>query len=394
MLGRYFPLLTRPLATAKAQVKLFTPGPLNTTETVKQAMMYDYGSRDPDFGRIVEEIKLRLLRIAGVSPREYAAVVVQGSGTFAVEATLGTAFPRKNEGTKAVLIASNGAYGERMAKICDYLRINYTVLRYSDTEIVTPDGVKQALQANSHTSHLAVVHSETTSGLINPVAEIAEAARAINPDICVIVDMVSCFGAIPLDLTRHHIDYIVSSSNKMIQGVPGFAFVIAKLSKLQQCKGNARSLALDLFDQWDYQLSNPGQFRFTPPTHVLSAFYQALLEHEKEGGSEARAARYSANQRLLSSEMQKLGFQLYIQPPHQGCIITTFVQPTHPNYSFQQLYDFLASRGIVIYPGKLSKSPSFRLGSIGELYPSDMQECVTQIKAAFQQMNVPLPLSN
>jgi 2-aminoethylphosphonate-pyruvate transaminase len=305
-------------------------------------MLYDYGSRDPDFGRMVEDIKLRLLRVAGVNPRDYAAVIVQGSGSFGVEATLGTAFPKGNVGNKGVMVAANGAYGERMIKMCGYMSIKHTILRYADNEIVTPDGVKQALIANPHISHLAVVHSETTSGLLNPIADIAAAAREVNPDISLIVDMVSCFGAIPLDLVQHHIDYIISSSNKMIQGVPGFAFVIAKLGKLQQCKGNARSLSLDLFDQWDYQLNNPGQFRFTPPTHVLSAFYQALLEHEKEGGVQARAARYYANQQLLSTEMQKLGFQLYIQPQYQGCVITTFLEPKHPNYDFKRMYDFLA----------------------------------------------------
>lgn len=355
-------------------------------------MLYDFGSRDPDFGRIVESIKLRLLKIANVNPRDYASIIVQGSGTFAVEATIGTAFPQRSEFERAMLIAANGAYGERMVRICETLGINHHVLRYSDYEVVNPADVKRMLREHPNVSHVAMVHSETTSGLLNPCADISDAVHQVNPEVSVIVDMMSSFGAVHLDMIDHHIDYIVSSSNKMLQGVPGFAFVIAKLNKLRQCKGNSRSLGLDLFEQWDYQLSNPGQFRFTPPTHVISAFYQALMEHQQEGGVQARGERYFNNQRILSSEMQKLGFKLYVDPKHQGCVITTFLEPKHPKFNFKKMYDYLASRGIVIYPGKLSKAPSFRLGSIGDLHTEDMLKCIENIKEAFKFMGVPLPL--
>ena len=378
--------------TRKSQVKLFTPGPLNTTRSVKEAMLYDFGSRDPDFGRIVEDIKLRLLKTAKVNPRDFASIIVQGSGTFAVEATLGTAFPQRSDYDRSLLICANGAYGERMVKICQILGINHTVLRYADYEIVQTADVKQALRENPGVSHFAMVHSETTSGLLNPCADIADAVHQVNPSISVVVDMMSSFGAVHLDMIDHNIDYLVSSSNKMLQGVPGFAFVIARLSKLRQCKGNSRSLGLDLYEQWDYQLSNPGQFRFTPPTHVISAFYEALLEHEQEGGVKARGERYYNNQRILSTEMQKLGFKLYVDPKHQGCVITTFLEPKHPKFNFKAMYDYLATRGIVIYPGKLSKAPSFRLGSIGDLHAEDMIHCIENIKDAFKFMGVPLPL--
>lgn len=381
--------------TNKPQVKLFTPGPLNTSQAVKEAMLYDFGSRDPDFGKIVEDIKLKLLKVAGVSEKDYATVLVQGSGTFAVEAALGTAFPRmshEDRKHKKMLIVANGAYGERQVKICEVLDIPHIVLRYSDAEVVRADDVLRTLQEHPTISHVSIVHSETTTGLLNPVEEIGQAVHELNPRTIFIVDGMSSFGAVHLDMYRSYTHYLISSSNKMIQGVPGFAFVICKLNHLRQCKGNSRSLSLDLFDQYDYQLQNPGQFRFTPPTHVFSAFYQALAEHEKEGGWKARGERYRENQRILSEEMRKLGFKLYIEPKDQGLIITTFLQPSHPKFNFKTLYDYLAERNIVIYPGKLSKAPSFRLGNIGELYPKDMYECLDKLKEAFDFMGVPLPI--
>lgn len=389
VLLRNFAIVTKP------QVKLFTPGPLNTSRAVKESMLYDFGSRDPDFGRIVEDIKVKLLKMADVDSKEYAAVLVQGNGTYAVEACLGTAFPRIESGdrSKRMLVIANGAYGERQVKICEVLGIPHVVLRYSDSELVNPQDIKRVLTEHPQISHVSVVHSETTTGILNPCLEIGKAVHAHNPNLIYIVDGMSSFGAVHLDLHAAHVNYLISSSNKMIQGVPGFAFVISKLSNLLQTQGNSRSLSLDLYDQYDYQLSNPGQFRFTPPTHVMIAFYQALIEHEQEGGVKARGERYFNNQRILSEEMRKLGFKLYVDPKNQGCCITTFLQPNHHKFNFKTLYDYLAERNIVIYPGKLSKAPSFRLGNIGELYAADMYECINNLKQGFEFMGVPLPLN-
>ncbi|OMJ68358.1 hypothetical protein SteCoe_34215 [Stentor coeruleus] len=397
MLGRLTGLVRLFAITTKPQVKLFTPGPLNTSKLVKDAMIYDFGSRDPDFGRIVEEIKLKLLKVAAVSEKDYATVIVQGNGTYAVEAALGTCFPRlsaEEKKTKKMLIVANGSYGERQVKICEVLDIPHAVLRYSDAETARAEDICRMLQEHPTISHVSIVHSETTTGLLNPVEEIGQAIHELSPRTIFIVDGMSSFGAVHLDMYRSYTHYLISSSNKMIQGVPGFAFVISKLSHLRQCKGNSRSLGLDLFDQYDYQLQNPGQFRFTPPTHVIAAFYQALLEHEQEGGVKARGERYRQNQKILSDEMTKMGFKLYIDPKDQGLIITTFLQPNHPRFNFKTLYDYLAERNIVIYPGKLSKAPSFRLGNIGELYAQDMHECIDKIKEAFGHMGIPLPLKD
>lgn len=385
-------LVLRNYLANKPQVKLFTPGPLNTTATVKQAMLYDFGSRDPEFGKLIEDIKLKLLKIANVNPKDYSTVLLQGSGTFAVEACLGTSFPRIHR-DQHMLVVANGMYGERQVRICDILGIPHKDLRYMDSEVVSPEDVRQKLIGNPSISHVSVVHSETTSGLLNPIDAIGKVVHAHNPNLTFIVDAMSSFGAQHIDMNESHIHYLVSSSNKMLQGVPGFAYVIAKTAKLIKTRGNSRSLSLDLFDQWDYQLNNPGQFRFTPPTHVLASFSQALFEFESEGGVKARHARYCNNQRILSEEMRKLGFELYIDPSIQGNVITTFVQPKHPNFSFPVLYNYLAQRQIVIYPGKLSSAPSFRLGSIGELGEEDMRECIEKIKEAFASMQIELPLT-
>jgi len=386
--------LFRSLITLKPQVKLFTPGPLNTTKSVKEAMLYDFGSRDPDFGRIIEEIKLKLLATANVSPKDYATVIVQGNGTYAVESALGSAFPRlaETDRSKTMLVVANGAYGERMVNICEVLKIRHMVLRYADDEPADTADIVRTLREHPTIAHVAIVHSETTTGLLNPAAEIGRAIHAHNPEITYLVDMMSSFGAIHLDPVENHIHYLISSSNKMLQGVPGFAFVLAKLAKLRQTKGNSRSLALDLYEQWDYQVSNPGQFRFTPPTHVLSAFYQAMLEFEAEGGVAARGQRYFNNQRVVSEMMQKMGFKLYINPKHQGCVITTFLEPKHPRFNFKTLYDYLAANNLVIYPGKLPKVPSFRIGNIGDLDEADMRQCMSMIRDAFNYMGIELPL--
>ena len=379
----------------KPQVKLFTPGPLNTSQTVKEAMIYDYGSRDPDFGNIVENIKTRLLRIAKVPSDLYAAVLVQGSGSFAVEATMATAFPRDKEYTKnkKMLIASNGAYGERMVKICVYTNIPHDVITFKDNEPVDPNIISAKIANDPTISHVSLVHSETTAGLLNPIEDIGKAIHETNPDVQYIVDTMSSFGGVPIDMQKSYIDYLVSSSNKMLQGVPGIAYAICKIYRLKDTKGNARSLCLDLYDQWDYQLLNPGQFRFTPPTHVLAAFDQAMNEFEAEGGVEARSARYFGNQKLLSEKMRELGFELYVDPKHQGACLTTFLEPDHPNYDFKKFYNYLTDREFVIYPGKLSQYPTFRLGNIGEIYESDILALIENIKGAFEELKIDLPLT-
>ena len=381
--------LNRKLITLKPQVKLFTPGPLNVTDNVRKAMQYDYGAQHSDFKQMVLEIKQKLISIAGVSSEEYCAVLMEGSGTYCVEAVLGTCIARNSE---RFLILSNGAYGERQCKICEYYKIPYKVLRYSDDQAVNPEDVYLALKESPKVTHVSTVHSETTTGLLNPIEEIGQAIHEHNPEIVYAVDAMSSFGGVPIDLEKSGCSYLVSSSNKLLQGVPGFAFALCKLDKLTKSKANARSSCLDLYEQFTQQQA--GEFRFDPPTHTLAGFLEALKEHEEEGGVAARYHRYRTNQSILSEEMTKLGFELYVSPEIQGVAITTFLQPKHPNFDFWKFYNYLASQNLVIYPGKLSKAPSFRLGSIGDLHSQDMHYLVDKVKEAFEEMDVPLPLSN
>ncbi len=358
---------------------LFTPGPLTTSATVKQAMLRDAGSRDPAFIDTVRSIRRRLLEVAGVSPVDYTAVLVQGSGTFGIESVIGSAVPRDGK----LLVVANGAYGERIARIASVLAIPATVLRFPEDAPIEASAVRSALEADPALTSVAVVHCETTTGLLNPVEEIGRAAAAAGCGF--IVDAMSSFGAVPVDFRAAGIDYLVSSANKCIEGVPGFSFVIARTAALLATEGYARSLSLDLLDQWN-GLERDGQFRFTPPTHALLAFSQALRELEAEGGVPGRAARYSANQRTLVEGMRAMGFREYLPPERQSHIITSFHYPSSPAFRFDEFYGRLSDRGYIIYPGKLSRVGCFRIGTIGRIFEADVRALLAAVRETLAEM--------
>jgi 2-aminoethylphosphonate-pyruvate transaminase len=365
---------------------LFTPGPLNTSETVKQAMLRDVGSRDKEFINLLREIRRRLLELGGVSQAKgFEAVLVQGSGTFGIESVLSSVIPRDGK----ILILINGAYGERMVKMAARYGISSEVLRSPENQPIAPDLAREKLAADSKITHVAVVHCETTTGILNPINELGavvkEAARTF------IVDAMSSFGAIPLDLEVAQIDYLISSANKCIQGVPGFSFALARQQSLEASKGFARTLSLDLFEQWQ-GLERDGQFRFTPPTHALLAFAQALVELEDEGGVSGRNRRYAGSQKQLVRGMQDLGFVPYLEPSVQSPIITAFFYPPHPNFQFEEFYSRLSDLGIVIYPGKLTTVECFRLGNIGTLFEADIHRLLAGVEKVLMEMGVPIPV--
>ena len=365
---------------------LFTPGPLNTSDTVKQAMLRDVGSRDKDFIELVRGIRRRLLALGGVSQESgYDAVLVQGSGTFGIESVISSAVPHDGK----LLILANGAYGERIVKMAARYRIDREVLRWPENKPVEPSKVREKLRSDPQLSHVAVVHCETTTGILNPVADLGALVRELGRTF--IVDAMSSFGAIPIDLHQAHIDFLISSANKCIQGVPGFSVVLARREKLESCKGVARTLSLDLWEQWR-GLEHDGQFRFTPPTHTLLAFGQALDELDREGGVAGRERRYAANQKILVNGMKKLGFAPYLDPSVQSSIITAYHYPPHPNFRFEEFYSRLSHLGMVIYPGKLTAVECFRLGNIGDLFEEDMQALLTAIARVLADMNVPIPV--
>ncbi len=358
---------------------LFTPGPLTTSMTVKQAMLRDLGSRDYEFIEIVSEIRRELLELGEVDNETYAAIPMQGSGTFAIESVFSSTVPPSGK----VLIAQNGAYGKRMAAICEILRIDHAVATFPEDQVVDPLVIARHLEEDPGLTHVAVVHCETTTGIMNPVEEVGEVVRAAGRHY--IVDAMSSFGAVPLNLAKNNIDYLVSSANKCIEGVPGFAFVIARRKAIEAAEGYARSLSLDLFAQLE-GLDNNGQFRFTPPTHALLAFRQALRELHDEGGVAGRAERYRHNHEILIAGMRRLGFTEYVDPRLQGYIITSFRYPELDRFDFDEFYERLNTRGWTIYPGKVSDADCFRIGTIGRIFPRDIENLLLAIEDVMRSL--------
>ena len=360
---------------------LFTPGPLTTSETVKQAMLRDLGSRDVEFLEIVSRIRRRLLDLGNAADGSYEAVLMQGSGTFAVESVISSVVPAEGK----LLIAINGAYGQRMAKIASVLGIPIRPVVFSEAEPVEAGRVRDELAGDPLVTHVAAVHCETSTGILNPVVELG---RMVREEGCAfIVDAMSSFGGAPVDVHESCIDFLISSANKCIQGVPGFGFALARRDLLVEAAGCARSLSLDLVSQWK-GLEADGQFRFTPPTHALLAFSQALDELEAEGGVPGRAARYAANHHALMEGMEELGFDAYLPAEHRSDIITAFRFPAHANFDFPAFYGRLSELGFVIYPGKVSNADCFRIGTIGHIFPQDVRELLAAIRSTLADMRI------
>lgn len=341
------------------------------------AAMRDLGSRDVEFINIIKEVRSGLLKTAGVSEDDWSVIPVQGSGTFGVEATLTSSVPKG----KKILIVANGAYGLRMSSMMTANDIEHLVLECHDNEAPSESEVQRLLEENADITHVAMVHSETTSGIVNDVESMGKIVQGCGRSF--IVDAMSSFGGIPVKLDN--IDYIVSSSNKCIEGIPGFSFCIARKAALAATEGNARSLSLDIHAQVK-GLDKDGQFRFTPPCHSLLAFRQALSELELEGGVEARNARYVENQRVLNEGMDKLGFKLYLENGLQGPIISSYHYPGDKNWDFTTFYEKLNELDFVIYPGKVSKADCFRIGHIGRLFPEDTTALLGAIDSVSKEM--------
>jgi 2-aminoethylphosphonate-pyruvate transaminase len=343
-------------------------------------MLRDAGSRDADFLAVVRSIRNRLLGIGGAAPGgDYECVLMQGGGTFAIESVISSAIPREGR----LLVAVNGAYGRRIAQMARVHGIVVETLDIPENQRITADGVAARLAASTFT-HVAVIHCETTTGIVNPIEEIGAAVAGAGAVF--IVDAMSSFGAIPISLEGVHADFLISSANKCIEGVPAFGFILARRGALLAAKGHARTLSLDLHVQWA-GLESDGQFRFTPPTHVLLAFQQALEELEQEGGVAGRAARYRRNYEALVRGMSELGFQPYLAPEDRGYVITTYRYPPGDGFRFEEFYSRLSELGFIIYPGKLSQEPCFRIGTIGRLDVTDIQALIGAIAQVMAMMS-------
>jgi len=359
---------------------LFTPGPLTTSRAVKHAMLRDLGSRDGEFIRLVARLRSRLLAVCGSSAAEtFEAVLLQGSGTYAVEAMIGTFVPSFGR----LLVVDNGAYGARMGEIARVLGIDMQVLSLPPSDPIDVAAVAKALADDGRFTHVAAVHCETTTGVLNPIARIG--AEAHDAGCTMLADAMSSFGAVAIDLARDPIDALAASSNKCLEGVPGCGFVIARRPLLEH--GAGRSLALDLAAQWR-GFERDGQFRFTPPTHVLLALDRALDELDHEGGVAGRARRYRSNRDHVLAGMRGLGFTEVVAPEHQSDVITAFHCPSDSAFVFDDFYRRLRDRNVVIYPGKLAAVDSFRIGTIGRLYPEDLDALVDAVREVLEAMGV------
>lgn len=319
--------------------KLLTPGPLTTTEAVKKEMLFDRCTWDDEYKSITQKIRKELLDIGNVNEEDYTAVLMQGSGTFAVESVITSTVGEKDK----LLIIANGAYGERIGQIAEHISLNHVIYNNEYDEHPDMDKVKEILDKDTEITHIAMVHCETTTGILNPIEDLSVIAKEYNKTL--IIDAMSSFGGIPIDIKALGIDYLISSANKCIQGVPGFGFVIAKKEKLEKCKGISRSLSLDLYDQYK-GMDKDGKWRFTSPTHVVAAFSKALDELKEEGGVEGRYNRYKNNNLVLRKKLKEIGIESYIEEEKQSPIITTFAFPTDA-FSFNEFYSFIKERGLL-----------------------------------------------
>ncbi|MDQ6433492.1 2-aminoethylphosphonate--pyruvate transaminase [Mesorhizobium sp. LHD-90] len=368
-------------APAMGEPYLLTPGPLTTAYSVKQAMLRDWGSWDGDFREMTAELRRQLIALAGDTSGEFDCVPMQGSGTFAVEAMLGSFVPRDGK----VLVLANGAYGQRAAQTLAYLGRAHTVIDKGD--YLPPRGgeVGAALDADPAITHVVVIHCETSSGILNPVAEIADVVATKGRRL--LIDSMSAFGAVDLDVRNIRYDALASSANKCVEGVPGFGFVVARKSELEAAKGRSHSLSLDVHAQWAY-METTGQWRFTPPTHVVAAFLEALRLHAAEGGIAGRGARYRRNRDVLVAGMRSLGFETLLSDDWLSPIIVTFFNPAHHNFAFDRFYGLMKDKGFIIYPGKLTAVDSFRVGCIGRMDEHVMRRVVAAAGESLTEMGV------
>jgi 2-aminoethylphosphonate-pyruvate transaminase len=359
---------------------LLTPGPLTTSAVTKSAMLSDWGSWDGAFNELTASVCRDLVAIVDAQD-DHVCVPLQGSGTFAVEAALGTLVPRGGK----VLVPDNGSYCKRIVRILGYLERETVVLAHGEQEPADPARIDAALAADPAITHVAQVHCETGTGILNPLAEIA--AIAAHHGRALIIDAMSSYAAIPIDARTIRFDALIAASGKCLEGVPGMGMVIARRAALQGSGGNSRSLAMDLLDQWQY-MQKTGQWRFTPPTHVVAALRAALDQYQQQGGLPARLARYTENCAALVSGMRALGIKTFLPDALQAPIIVTFHSPPDPKYDFAEFYRRVRDRGFILYPGKLTAVDTFRVGCIGAIGAATLRQAVSAVADALRDMGV------
>ncbi|MCF5189491.1 2-aminoethylphosphonate--pyruvate transaminase [Pseudomonas simiae] len=356
------------------------PAPRPTSTPPRQAMMVDWGSWDDRFNQLTASVCEQLLAILN-GEGSHHCVPLQGSGTFAVEAAIGTLVPRDGK----VLVLINGAYGKRLAKICEVLGRAFSTFETAEDEPTTAADVDRLLRADPAITHVALIHCETSTGILNPLPEIAQVVKAHDKRL--IIDAMSSFGALAIDAREVPFDALVAASGKCLEGVPGMGFVFANKQALAAAQGNCHSLAMDLFDQHSY-MAKTGQWRFTPPTHVVAALHEALLQYQEEGGLIARHKRYASNCQALLDGMAERGLRSFLPADIQAPIIVTFHAPRDPRYQFKDFYERVKAKGFILYPGKLTQVETFRVGCIGHVDAAGMRAAVKAIADVLQEMEV------
>jgi len=359
---------------------LLTPGPLTTSLATKAAMLRDWGSWDAAFNAVTADVRRKVLDIANAQGT-HVCVPMQGSGTFSVEAAVNTLVPRDGH----VLVLINGAYGARMAKLTQMMGRRLTTFETAESVPTTPADVDRLLERDPSITHVGLIHCETSTGILNPLPEIAAVVARHGRSL--IVDAMSSFAALAIDARTMPFDALIAASGKCVEGPPGMGFVLARKAVLEQCAGNSSSLALDLFDQWTY-MERTTQWRYTPPTHVVVAFNAALDQFIAAGGQPARLARYSANCETLVAGMTALGFKSFLAPEVQAPIIVTFHAPSDPAYAFSRFYERVRAKGFILYPGKLTQVETFRVGCIGAIGPAEMRHAVNAIRDTLSEMGI------
>ena len=359
---------------------LLTPGPLTTSLATKAAMLRDWGSWDSKFNAVTARVRERLTAIINGSA-SHVCVPMQGSGTFSVEAAVNTLVPRDGH----VLVLVNGAYGKRMARLTEMMGRRLSVVEAADDAAITGVDVARSLDADGSITHVGLIHCETSTGILNPLPEIAALVASRRRRL--IVDAMSSFGAIAIDASKMPFDALVAASGKCIEGPPGMGFVFVRRSALEKCAGRSTSLSLDLHDQWVY-MERTMQWRYTPPTHVVVALDAALTQYLEAGGQVARLARYRANYETLVAGMGELGFRPILDPQIQAPIIVTFHAPPDPKYSFKDFYERVRQKGFILYPGKLTQVETFRVGCIGAIGPAEMRQAVNAVRDTLREMGI------
>lgn len=349
---------------------LFTPGPLNTSEGTKGAMQIDLGTRDREFADVVMDVQKRILTLGHASASTYACVLLQGSGTYGVESVLLSAVGKQDK----LLILANGSYGQRMGQIAEKANLSYELHDFSMIEDLKKEAIEPLIADTSFT-HVAFIHDETTAGVLNDITMICQLCHQYKKSI--IVDAMSSFGGIPIHMDELQMDYLITSSNKCMHGVPGIAVIIAKHTALETCKGKCPSLSLDLYEQYK-TMNGTGSFRFTSPTHVILALHQAIQELVAFGGVVARYERYKALNTRIRKFMRELGFETLVDEAIQAPVITTFLVPA--NFDFQDFYDVMKKEDLLLYSGKLPQYDAFRIGNIGEIRDEDIDKLEYHIR--------------